>query len=94
MMINITRKAADVLKAATAAEGAAAGAGISIRRSVVANEAKSVVAFAITDNPASGDQEFELEGLRFFVEDSLVEPLDGRTLDASDSGQRLELFWR
>jgi Fe-S cluster assembly iron-binding protein IscA len=94
MMVNVTRKAAALLKAAKAAEGAVADAGIRIRQGMVANEAKSVIAFAITEDPASGDEEFEQGGLRFFVEESLVEQLNGRTLDVIDTSQSFELVWR
>lgn len=66
-MVNVTSKAAAVLKAAAAAEGVAADAGIRIRKQLIADEAKTVVGFAITDVPASGDEEFEQEGLRFLL---------------------------
>jgi Fe-S cluster assembly iron-binding protein IscA len=93
-MVNVTNKAAAVLKAAKAAQGAAADAGIRIRQKMIANEARTVVGFALTAVPASGDEEFEQDGLRFFIEESLVEPLNGRTLDVIETNQYLELFWR
>ena len=93
-MVNVTNKAAAVLKAAKAAQGAAADAGIRIRQKMIANEARSVVGFELTAVPASGDEEFEQDGLRFFIEESLVVPLNGRTLDVIEHNQYLELFWR
>lgn len=92
-MLTITKRAATLLKAARAAEGAADGAGIRIRRGIMANERVSV-GFEITDDPDSDDEEFEQEGLRIFVEDALVEPLDGRTLDVLDADDGPEFVWR
>jgi Fe-S cluster assembly iron-binding protein IscA len=93
-MVNVTNKAAAVLKAAKAAQGAAADAGIRIRKKMIADEPRTVVGFAITAVPDAGDEEFEQDELRFFIEDSLVEPLNGRTLDVIEHNQYLELFWR
>jgi len=57
-----------------------------------AHTAKRIrIGFAISDDPDSGDEEFEQDGLRIFVEETLVEPLEDRTLDVeeSDDGMRL-----
>jgi hypothetical protein len=35
--------------------------------------------WAISDDPAPNDEEIEQSGLRIFIEDALVEPLDGRS---------------
>jgi len=93
-MLTVTKRAAAVLKAAKAAEGAANDAGIRIGRGVTANESKISVGFAISDEPDPDDEELELEGLRIFVEDVLVEPLDGRTLDVRDANDGLQLVFR
>ncbi|HZT36681.1 MAG TPA: hypothetical protein VFA28_02200 [Bryobacteraceae bacterium] len=50
--------------------------------------------FAITDAPAPKDMELEQDGLRIFIEDVLVEPLDGRTLDVRDAADSMELIFR
>src|SRR5216683_1153524 len=86
-MLTVTKKAAAVLKAEIAAEGAADDAGIRILRGVMPNESGIAVAFAISDDPDPDDEEFEQEGLRIFVEDALVEPLDGRTLDVREADE-------
>ena len=50
-MLTVTKKAAALLKAAKAAEGAADDAGFRIRRGVMANESKISVGFAISNSP-------------------------------------------
>jgi Fe-S cluster assembly iron-binding protein IscA len=95
IMLTVTERAAALLKAAKAAEGAADDAGIRIRRGVTANESKISVGFAISDEPdPDDDEEFEQDGLRIFVEDVLVEPLDGRTLDVREAAEGTELVFR
>lgn len=57
-----------------------------------AHTAKRIrIGFAISDDPDSGDEEFEQDGLRIFVEETLVEPLEDRTLgvEEGDDGMRL-----
>jgi Fe-S cluster assembly iron-binding protein IscA len=93
-MLTVTKKATAVLKAAIAAQGAD-DAGIRIRRGAMSNESgRLAIGFAISDDPAPDDEEFEQDGLRIFVEDSLVEPLDGRTLDVRDADEGPEFVWR
>jgi Fe-S cluster assembly iron-binding protein IscA len=93
-MLTVTKKAAAVLKAAKAAKGAPDDAGVRIQRGVGANESEIAVGFTISDEPDSADEEFEQNGLRIFVEDVLVERLDGRTLDAREADDGMELVFR
>ena len=94
-MLTITKKAAAILKAAKAAEGAPDDAGIRIRKDAMTDDSgRLAVGLVITEDPSPDDEEFEQEGLRIFVEDALVEPLDGRTLDARDANEGPELIWR
>jgi Fe-S cluster assembly iron-binding protein IscA len=96
-MLTVTKKAAALLKAAKAAEGATGDAGIRLRRGAIPNDSGNLlVGFTISDEPDPDDEEFEQEGLRIFVEDALVEPLDGRTLDVCDTNEDegLELVFR
>ncbi|HLK80833.1 MAG TPA: hypothetical protein VKT99_04960 [Xanthobacteraceae bacterium] len=93
-MLTITRRAAAVLKAAKAAEGAADRAGIRLRAGAPLYDSGVSVGFAITDAPAPKDMELEQDGLRIFIEDVLVEPLDGRTLDVRDAADSMELIFR
>ena len=93
-MLTVTKKAVELLKAAKTVEGAAEDAGIRIRRGVAANESKISVGIAISDEPDSDDEEFEQDGLRIFVEDVLVQPLDGRTLDVREAAEGTELVFR
>jgi len=95
-MLTVTKKAAALLKAAKVAQGAANEAGIRIRKDVMPDESDKAgiaVGLSISDRPGPNDAEFEQEGLRIFVEDALVEPLDGRTLDVLDA-DGMELVWR
>ena len=89
-MLTVTKKAAALLKAAKAAEGASQESGIRIRRGTISddNGGRAVaVGFAVSDTPNPGDEAFEQNGLRIFVEDSLIETLDGRTLDVWNEGE-------
>jgi Fe-S cluster assembly iron-binding protein IscA len=93
-MLTVTKKAAALLKAAKAAEGAGNDAGIRIRRGVMPNQSGISVGFAISNYPAPHDEAFEQDGLRIFVEDALIKPLDGRILDVRDADAGPELVWR
>lgn len=93
-MLTITRRAAAVLKAAKAAEGATNKAGIRIRAGALPDDSGVSVGFAITEAPDPEDMELEQDGLRIFIEDVLVEPLDGRTLDVRDAADGMELIFR
>jgi Fe-S cluster assembly iron-binding protein IscA len=94
-MLTVTKKAAALLKAAKAAQGAAPEMGIRIRRSAVAKgsgEGAQAVGFAVVQQPSPGDEQSEQNGLRIFVDEQLVEILDGRTLDVwneNDDGPEL-----
>jgi Fe-S cluster assembly iron-binding protein IscA len=95
-MITVTKKAAALLKAAKAANGTG-DAVIRIRKGLMPTDAELTVELSISDEPAPDDEEFEQEGIRIFVEDALVEPLDGRILDArynDDDGAKPELVLR
>ena len=93
-MLTLTKKAAAVLKAEKAAEGAADNAGIRILRGVMPNDSGIAVEYTITDDPDPDDEEFEEEGLRIFVEDALAEHLDGRTLDVREADDGPEFVFR
>jgi len=46
------------------------------------------------DDPEPDEEEFEQDGLRIFVEDVLIEPRDGRTLDVKHADGEPELVLR
>lgn len=94
-MLEVTHKAVSLLKAARSAQGAPDGAGIRIRRAAIEKSRDAIaVGFEVSEAPQSGDDAFERHGLRIFVENALVQPLDGRTLDVSDGGEMPELVFR
>lgn len=97
-MLEVTRKAAALLKAAKAAEGAPPESAIRIRTGKNAEDPTDrelSVGFTIADRPSPGDETVEQDGLRIFVEERLVESLDGRTLDVWNEGdQGPELVFR
>jgi iron-sulfur cluster assembly protein len=94
-MLTITKEAANLFTALKVAEGAPDDAGIRILSRDVANGSGEVaVGFAISDDPAPDDEEFEQEGLRIFVEDALVETLEGSILDVRYANEGPELVWR
>jgi len=91
-MITITKAATEFLKVLKDAEGAAEDSGIRIQRE--GDQSGVAVGFAVIDEPDFDDEEIEQDGLRIFVEDVLVDPLDGRTLDVLDIDGEPELIWR
>jgi hypothetical protein len=52
------------------------------------------IGLAISDSPKRGDEEFEQDGLRIFVEDTLIEPLEDRTLDVQEGDDGMRLVFR
>ena len=96
-MLIVTDKAAAVLKAAKTVQGAPPESGVRIVRGMVPSDSGKpalAVSFAISDDPAPNDEELQQNGLRIFVEDTLVEPLDGRTLDVREGDDGPELIFR
>jgi Fe-S cluster assembly iron-binding protein IscA len=94
-MLMVTRKAAAVLKAARSEAGAAGDSGIRIRRGTMPEQPGAVaIGFSIAEAPNPEDEQFEQQGLRFFVEDTLIEPLEGRTLDVREASEGPELIFR
>jgi hypothetical protein len=66
-----------------------------LRRDALPDESgKPSVGFTISEQPDPDDWEYEQEGLRIFVEDELVQPLDGRILDVRDANDGLQLVFR
>ena len=93
-MLTVTKKAAALLKAAKAAHGLADNAGGRIRKDVMPNGSEIAVGIVINDDPDPEDKVFEQQGLRIFVEDALIEPLEGRILDVHEANEGPELVLR
>jgi Fe-S cluster assembly iron-binding protein IscA len=96
-MLTVSKKAAAVLKAAKAAQGAPPEAGVRIVKGAMPDNSgipALAVGFAISEDPAPDDEQLEQNGVRIFVEDALVEPLDGHTLDVQDGDDGPELIFR
>jgi Fe-S cluster assembly iron-binding protein IscA len=89
-MLIVTRDAVTVFNAAKASLGAPTEAGVRIIASPSANHSsKSVLnlGFAIDDDPAFDDEEFEQDGLRFFLKPDLADTLDGHVLDVEETSE-------
>jgi Fe-S cluster assembly iron-binding protein IscA len=96
-MFTVTNKAASLLKAAKTAEGAPRDAGIRLRLDSGFKDPGvpfMEIGLAISDGPDSGDEELEQDGLRIFVEDRLVEPLEDCTLDVQEGNDGMRLVFR
>jgi iron-sulfur cluster assembly protein len=94
-MLNVTNKAVELLKAVKMAQGASADAGIRIRQGDAGQDHGAMaVGLAIATEPVPSDEAFEQDGLRIFIEETLIEPLDGRTLDVREAGEGPELVLR
>jgi iron-sulfur cluster assembly protein len=97
IMLTVTKEAAALLRAVKAAEGAPPESGIRIRKGPTVEKSgreAMTVQFAISDAPSSKDEQLEENGLRIFVEDALIDELDGRTLDVNSADQGLKLVFR
>lgn len=87
-MLIVTSDAVTVLKAAKTSLGSPMEAGVRIIASPSVNHSSNSVinlGFAIDDDPAFDDEEFEQDGLRFFLEADLADTLDGRVLDVEQT---------
>lgn len=95
-MLKVTNQAAEILKAARTNAGASGDAGLRIRRAEppTSNGDAIALAFTFSDEPEPEDGTVEQEGLRVFVEQSLIEPLSERTLDVRATEQGAELVFR
>jgi hypothetical protein len=99
-MLIVTSDAVTVFKATKASLEAQLEAGIRILVShAPANHSSNGngvrnLGFAIDDDPALDDEEFEQDGLRFFLEPDLADTLDGHILDVEDTpdGPSLVLY--
>ena len=96
-MLTVTKEATVFLKVTKAAEGARENAGIRIgilRGEASNNPKKPTVGFKISDDPEPDDEELEQDGLRIFVEDVLIEALDGHILDVRYASDEPKLVLR
>jgi Fe-S cluster assembly iron-binding protein IscA len=96
-MLKVTDKAAAILKAAKTAEGASPTAGIRIHQAPLPDGSRQKgigVAVTIKDEPEMSDEVLEQDGLRVFLESTLIAPLDERTLDVQEAEQGVELVFR
>lgn len=80
-MLQLTDSAVEILKEAREEIGASDDAGARLRS--VPTEQGDTIRVEFADEPEQGDQVIEEAGLRVFVSDDLVEPLNDRTLDAT-----------
>lgn len=87
-MLSVSDKAVSLLKAVKQSEGAPAGAGVRIQRAGGPEDHETVtLSLAIRNSPVPSDESFEQDGLRIFVEDTLIAPLDGRMLDVREDDE-------
>ena len=96
-MLKITSEAASALKVAKTTTGAPENAGIRIWRAENPPDRTGrtvAVALAFAEEPEPGDEEFEENGLRIFLEDALLQPLDGRILDVSEANEGAGFVFR
>ena len=95
-MLEVTNQAAEILKAARTSAGASPNAGIRLQRAQAPTGSDDAInlAFAFRDEPEPDDETFEQEGLRVFVEQSLIEPLSELTLDIRATERGAELVFR
>lgn len=90
-MLQVTDSALEILKEAREEGEAPEEAGVRLRS--VLTEQGDTIRVDFVDEPQQGDQVIEEPGLRVFVSGDLVEPLNDRTLDATETpaGRRLAI---
>lgn len=94
-MFTVTNKAVALLKATKSKEGMPSGAGIRILKGANPSFNGVIsVGLSITDDPMPSDESFEQDGLRIFVEDTLIGPLEDRILDVREGDEGPELVLR
>jgi Fe-S cluster assembly iron-binding protein IscA len=96
-MLTVTEEAVVYFEITKTAESSAPDAGIRIgllRDEMFDDSERPVVGFTISDDPEPDDVEFERNGLRIFVEEVLIEALDGHILDVRYAGGEPELVLR
>ena len=96
-MFTVTDEAASVLKAAKKEKRAPRDAGIRVHldsKPTDSSDPLTRIGFDVSDAPNWGDAEFKQKGLRIFVEDTLVEPLEDRTLDVQEGDDGMRLVFR
>ena len=99
-MFTVTDEAASVLKAVKKEKRAPRDAGIRVHLdsksmdSMDSSEPLTQIGFAVSDGPNWGDAEFKQKGLRIFVEETLVGPLEDRTLDVQEDDDGMKLVFR
>jgi iron-sulfur cluster assembly protein len=97
IMLTVTKEAVALLRAVKAAEGASPESGIRILKGQTSEKSGKrtvTVQFAVSEDPCQDDEELQENGLRIFVDETLVDDLDGRTLDVTAADRGLELFFR
>jgi Fe-S cluster assembly iron-binding protein IscA len=95
-MFTVTDEAASVLKAVKK-EKRAPRAGIRVHldsKPMDSSDPLTQIGFDVSDGPNWGDAEFKQKGLRIFVEETLVEPLEDRTLDVEEADDGMKLVFR
>ena len=94
-MLTVSHKAVTFLKATKLTTGAPPDAGVRIQRAADRDDSGTTgLMLAIREHPGPDDESFEQDGLRIFVEESLTQPLDGRTLDINEDDEGMDIVLR
>lgn len=87
-MLALTHDAADAIETILTAPGMPEGAGIRIAPAP-ATDGRGTLEVTIASSPDADDKVIEESGARVFVQESVVEYLDGKTLDAQVDDERV-----
>jgi Fe-S cluster assembly iron-binding protein IscA len=91
-MLQVTERAASVLKEARSRQGVPENFGLRIKPPV--SDTKSGIQLEFTEAPATDDEVGETNGLRLFVAPEIAEPLAEQVIDADDSPSGSNLVLR
>ena len=86
-MLALTHDAADAIETILTAPGVPEGAGIRI--APAPDSDRGVLEVTVAGFPDAGDEVIEESGARVFVQESVVEYLEGKTLDAHLDEERV-----
>ena len=91
-MLQVTARAATLLKEARSQRGVPESFGLRIAQPV--SDSQSPVHLEFTEGPAAGDEVSEANGLRLFVAAEIAEPLTEQAIDTQETPSGANLVIR
>ena len=93
-MLQVTARAATILKEARSQRGVPETFGLRVAQPTPSSNSQSPVHLEFSEEPAPGDQVSEANGLRLFVAAEIAEPLSEQAIDAQGAEPGSDLVIR